>query len=137
MRLSRLVTLPLAGALLLAPVLATPAFAANHHTTRTTSRGTSHATPVARHAAKAHPVPFTAVGTVAGLDTTAGTITVAVRSGTRGLRGTTLTATVTSSARIIANDTAITLAQVAVGNTVTLGGTRSGTAFTATRVLVH
>jgi hypothetical protein len=133
MRLSRLVTLPLAGALLLAPALATPAFAASHHT----AHATSHATAAARHTAKTHPMPFTAVGTVTGLDTTADTITVAVRSGTRGLRGTTITATVTSSARILANDTAITLAQVAVGNRVTLGGTRSGTTFTATRVLVH
>jgi hypothetical protein len=131
MRFSRLVTLPLAGALLLTPVLATPAFAASHRT------HASQAATVARHAAKARRVPFNAVGTVVGVDTTASTITVAVRSGTRGLRGTTVTAGVTSSARIIANDTAITLAEVAVGNTVTVGGTRAGTTFTATRVLVH
>jgi hypothetical protein len=128
MNFSRLAALPLAGALVLAPALATPAFAA-HHTTRSAS--------VTRHTAKVHRVPFTGVGTVSAVDTTAGTITVAVRNGTRGLRGTTITATVTSTARIIANDAPIALADVPVGGTVTVSGTRSGSAFTATRVLVH
>jgi hypothetical protein len=133
MRFSRLVGLPLSGVLLLTPVLATPAFAAGHHTARTTSHGSA----AAHHTAKVHRVPFNAVGTVTGLDATASTITVAVHSGTRGLRGTTVTATVTSNAHIVADDTAITLTQVAVGSTVTIGGTRAGTTFTATRILVH
>jgi hypothetical protein len=129
MRLSRLLALPLAGALVLAPALATPAFAASHHNARTVA--------VSHHAAKVRRVPFNAVGTVTAVDPAVGTITVAVRSGTRGLRGTTITATVTPGAHIIANDAPITLADVAVASTVTLGGTRSGSAFTATRVLVH
>ena len=124
MKLYRLAALPLAGALALAPVLATPAFAA-------------HAKPHAAHATRVRPVPFTAVGTLTAVDASAGTVTVSVRSGTRSLRGQTVTVTVAARARVRLGETATTLAALPTGGTVTVVGTRTGGTLTASRVLAH
>ncbi|OLB80516.1 MAG: hypothetical protein AUI14_06470 [Actinobacteria bacterium 13_2_20CM_2_71_6] len=132
MQLHRLAVLPLAGALVLGPVLATPAFAA--HSTR---HAAVHAHEVHRHASARRALPFTVVGTLSAVDTSAGTVTVAVRSGTRDLRGQSVTATVTATARILVADVPVTLADLSVGSAVTVSGTRAGGVLTATRVLGH
>jgi len=131
--LHRLAVLPLAAALVLGPVLAAPAFAA--HSTR---HAAVHASAsVHRHASARRALPFTVVGTLSAVDTTAGTVTVAVRSGTRDLRGQSVTATVATTARILVADVPVTLADLSVGSTVTVSGTRAGGVLTATRVLGH
>ena len=108
MKLYRLAALPLAGVLILGPVLATPAFAAHptktsSHTARSTGHGSAHAKKP-----ETRPVPFTAVGTLTAVDTTGATVTVAVRSGNRDLRGHGVTVTISTTAKIQLNDAAAT-----------------------------
>ena len=132
MKLSRrLAVLPVAAGLIAGPVLAAaPAFAAGHAKAHAT-------THVKAHATKSHVrrTPFTAVGTVAAVDPTAGTVTVTVKSATRDLRGKTLPATVTPTTKVVLNDVVVTLADVPVGAHVVVVGTRAGTALTATKVI--
>ncbi len=137
MKLYRLAALPLAGVLILGPVLATPAFAAHptktsSHTAKSTGRASAHAKkPTAR------PVPFTAVGTLSAVDSTGATVVVAVRSGNRDLRGHSVTVTISTTAKIRLNDAAATLDTLPVGSAVTLVGTRTGDVLTATKVLAR
>lgn len=134
MKLYRLAALPLAGALILGPVLATPAFAAHptktrNHTVTSTSRSLPAKKPVTR--------PFTVVGTISAVDSVNATVTVAVRAGSRDLRGQTVAVAVGTAAKIRLDGSAATLDTLPAGAAVTLHGTRSAAVLTATKLLAH
>jgi hypothetical protein len=111
------------GAVLLTPALAAPAFAA-----------TSHSAAASHHKGKPAKTKFAAVGTLAGVDAAAGSITMTVKGGNKDLRGSTLTLSVAPGARIRRDDNAATLAELQVGDKVAVAGTRSASGLTAARV---
>jgi uncharacterized membrane protein len=125
----RLLTAAFAGALF-AGAMATPAFAAEHAGTKTAK---DH--KVVAKAQQRRKTPFTVVGTVSAVDPTAGTVSVAVRSGMRDLRGRTVTVTVTGSTRVRYNDAAASLSTLPVGARVTVVGTRGDSGLTAAKVV--
>ncbi|BEL02236.1 hypothetical protein Q0Z83_004270 [Actinoplanes sichuanensis] len=78
--------------------------------------------------------PFQASGTVTGVDAAAGTVTVAARSGTKDVRGKTVTMTVAADARIVLNGKKVKLAALAAGLKVSVTGTRTDTAYLAGKI---
>ncbi|GGN42301.1 hypothetical protein FHR83_007256 [Actinoplanes campanulatus] len=79
-------------------------------------------------------VAFQASGTITAVDASAGTITVAARSGTKDVRRKTVTMTVPAGARIILNGKKITVAGLGAGQKVSVTGTRAGTAYTVSKI---
>jgi hypothetical protein len=77
---------------------------------------------------------FAATGTVTAVSVADRTVTIKVRGGTKGLRGTTVTVTVASNARIRVNGKSATVAGLATGYGITVTGTRSGSDYLAARV---
>ncbi|WP_432492640.1 hypothetical protein [Kineococcus auxinigenes] len=74
-------------------------------------------------------------GTVSAVDAAAGTLTVTVRGGRdKSLRGKELVVAVAESAKIVRDDAAVELAEIAVGDHVSVKGTRGTAGPTATRV---
>lgn len=83
------------------------------------------------HTSKPAKVAFTATGTITAVDTTAGTLTVAVKGGTKDVRGKTVTVAVGATTRIRVGGARKTLADLAAGYRVTVVGARQDTAYTA------
>jgi hypothetical protein len=146
MRLRHLAILPLAAALSIGPLLATPADAAGHAAGKSTPAATKKTTPAAKPTSRPQPAkptkpakpanaaaPFSATGTLTGVDPTALTVTLLVKGG-KDARGTSLTVAVSSTARINLNDTPSTLAALPLGAHVAVSGTTSNTVRTASRI---
>ncbi len=77
---------------------------------------------------------FTASGSVTAVNPAAGTVTVAAKGGTKDVKGSVVTVTVPSTARIVLDDAPATLGALAVGFRITVTGTKLGTAYTAAKV---
>jgi hypothetical protein len=84
--------------------------------------------------AKPVQVTFAANGTVTAVDAVAGTVVVAVKGGTKDVKGSSLTVVVPAAARIVLDDAPATLAQVQPGFRITVTGVRSGTGHTAAKI---
>ncbi|MBB2946943.1 hypothetical protein FB565_006711 [Actinoplanes lutulentus] len=77
---------------------------------------------------------FSATGTVTAVDAAKGTVTVAVKGGTKDVKGRTVTIGVPSSVRILLNGKKVAVSALAAGNKITVAGTRIDAAYTATKV---
>ncbi|MBW6439684.1 hypothetical protein KZ829_38745 [Actinoplanes hulinensis] len=127
------VTLPAAG-------VGGVAYAQSSSATASAAKKPAAAKPTKAKPTKAKPtkaprkVAFQASGTITAVDVSAGTITVAARSGTKDVRGKTVTMTVPAGARIILNGKKITVAGLGAGQKVSVTGTRAGTAYTVTKI---
>lgn len=82
----------------------------------------------------ARKVAFSATGTVTAVDAAKSTVTVAVKGGTKDVRGRSVTVSVPSSVRILLNGKRIQVSALAAGNKITVVGTRVDAAYTATKV---
>jgi hypothetical protein len=80
-------------------------------------------------------VKFAANGTVTAVDVAAGTVTVAVKSGTKDVKGRTVRFNVPSTAKIVVNNGQKTLSRLGAGQQITLTGMRAGSTYTAARVV--
>ena len=87
-----------------------------HHAAKTHS---SH-----KHHGKPAPVRFTATGTVTSVDSTAGTVTLADKGGSRDLHGKTVTVTVSATTKVTLDDAPATLDKIQPGDHVAANGTR-------------
>jgi phage baseplate assembly protein gpV len=90
------------------------------------------------HAAK-KPKPdkktnFQASGTVTAVDVAGGKLTVAARSGTKDVRGKTVTMSVAAGARIVLNGKKVKLDALVAGLRVSVTGTRSDIAYLAGKI---
>jgi phage baseplate assembly protein gpV len=79
-------------------------------------------------------VNFQASGSITKVDTAAGTLTVAARSGTKDVRGKTVTMKVAADARIVLNGKKVKLDVLAAGQKVSVTGTRVDAAYTAAKI---
>jgi hypothetical protein len=77
---------------------------------------------------------FTAVGSVAAVDSGGATVTVVANAGTKGTRGRTVTIAVPAGARIRVSGKDAGLAAVQQGFRITVVGVRIGTAYTASKI---
>ncbi|HEY0000656.1 MAG TPA: hypothetical protein VGB74_09390 [Actinoplanes sp.] len=77
---------------------------------------------------------FEATGTVKAVNAAAGTVTVAVKGGTKEVRGKTVTVKVPPTVRIVVNGARKTLADIGTGFQIAVGGTQTGTVYLATKV---
>lgn len=84
--------------------------------------------------AKVVKVEFTASGVVTAVDAGAGTVTVAVKGGTKDVRGRTVVIVLAPGARIVVDDAPATAGDVEVGFRITVRGTRTGAVHTASKV---
>jgi hypothetical protein len=89
---------------------------------------TSHGKPTAKPVKK---VKFSASGTVKAVDATVRTVTIAVKGGTKDVKGRTIVVKVPSTVRVVVNGGRRGLAEVAAGFTVTVTGVRAGDVYTA------
>ncbi len=126
-----------AGIIVPAATLATSATAKPATRPAAVQKAKPKATPPRPTKAPAKPVKasFSANGTVTAVGT--GTLTLAVKGGTKDVKGASVTVAVPSTAKIVAEDAPATLADVQVGYRVSVTGTKVGTVYTATRVQVH
>jgi hypothetical protein len=158
MRFQRLAVLPVATAALALPLMfVTPANAASTAQRPPAASATTKPTTVAKPTKDAKPakavkpakpvkpvkpttkpkavkVSFTATGSITAVDAAAGTVTVAVKGGTKELHRTTITVGVATDARVKLDDATVTLASLAAGQHVAITGTRVDTVFTAAKV---
>jgi hypothetical protein len=96
----------------------------------------------AKNKGKAHKPPLKPVrkavvyaGTLTAVDSGASTLTLAVTGGNdKSVRGTSLTITVPTSARVLCDDHAATLADLTVGDSVNVKAARTGTVTIVVRV---
>jgi hypothetical protein len=79
-------------------------------------------------------IAFQASGTISAVDAGAGTITVAVRSGTKDVRGKSVTMSVPAGATIVLNGKKVTVSALSAGIKVSLTGTRVDAAYTVARI---
>ncbi|WP_306216050.1 hypothetical protein [Actinoplanes sp. RD1] len=86
---------------------------------------------VSAPAKKKQTTAFAATGTVTAVDTTAGTVTLYAKGGTKNVRRQTVTVSVPEEAKIRVNGRKATLAAVAVGYRVEVAGRGDGTTWTA------
>ncbi|BCY09330.1 hypothetical protein [Actinoplanes sp. L3-i22] len=77
---------------------------------------------------------FAANGSITAVDSTLGTVTVAVKAGTKDVKGHTVSILLPSSVRIVLNGAPATAADLKAGFRITVTGTRSGTVYTASKV---
>nr|WP_296072190.1 hypothetical protein [uncultured Actinoplanes sp.] len=91
----------------------------------------SHGKPTAKPVKK---VKFSASGTVKAVDAAARTVTIAVKGGTKDVRGRTVTVKVPSDVKVVVNGGRRGLAEVAPGFTVTVTGVRAGDVYSAEKV---
>jgi hypothetical protein len=85
-----------------------------------------HAKPMRHH--------FAAVGSVAVVDSTGATVTVAATAGTKDAKGHTVTIAVPAVARILVNGKRAGVAALQQGYRITVTGTRVGTAYIADKI---
>ncbi len=98
--------------------------------THKAGKGKSHS-----HKAKKVRTAFRLHGTVAAVDTAAGTLTFTVKGGRdKALRRTAVTVTVASNAKVTRDDAVVTLADVVAGDRVNVKGNKVDGVYTAYRV---
>jgi hypothetical protein len=100
------------------------------------ARPASQPSAVKSHGKHAKPVRqvFTAVGSVAGVDSGGGTVTVVATAGTKGTKGHTVTIAVPAGARIRVSGKDTGLTAIQQGFRITVVGVRIGTAYTASKI---
>jgi hypothetical protein len=87
--------------------------------------------------AKPAKVTFAANGSVTAVSADAATITVAVKSGTKDVKGRTVIISVPSTTRIVVNGAGRALSALAAGYRITVTGTHVGSAYTAAKIEAH
>jgi hypothetical protein len=86
------------------------------------------------HVSKPAKIVFTAAGTITAVDTTAGTLTVAAKGGTKDVRGKTVTIVAGPATSIRVGGVRKTLADLVSGERVAVVGVRQDTVYTAIRI---
>ena len=141
MRLRRTAIAAVMGAGIIVPALSTAAVAFAQPASVARPASVLKAAPKTTRITKpVKTVRFEASGTVTALDDAAGVVTLQARvtfkNGKRTVKKTVITTvTVAANARIVVNGAKATLASVAVGQRIVVTGTRSGTDYTATKVV--
>jgi hypothetical protein len=79
-------------------------------------------------------VAFAANGSVTAVNAGSALITVAVKSGTKDVKGRTVTISVPPGARVVVNGAGKTLSAVAAGYRITVTGTHVGSLYTAAKI---
>ncbi|MCY1143542.1 hypothetical protein OWR29_36550 [Actinoplanes sp. Pm04-4] len=87
--------------------------------------------------AKPAKVSFAATGSVTAVDLGSSTVTVAVKSGTKDVKGRTVSISVPASARIVVNGGGRTLGAVSAGFRITVTGSHVGSLYTAAKIQAH
>ncbi|MCO8275961.1 hypothetical protein M1L60_35825 [Actinoplanes sp. TRM 88003] len=87
--------------------------------------------------AKPAKVKFAANGTVTAVDLDQATVTVAVKSGTKDVKGRTVSITVPTTTRINVDGGGKTLSAIAAGYRITVTGSHAGPLYTAAKIQAH
>jgi hypothetical protein len=95
---------------------------------------THHAATTPTKPAKPAKVAFAANGSVTAVISSDATITVAVKSGTKDVKGQTISISVPTTSRIVVNGARKNIADLGVGYRITVTGTHVGSLYTAARV---
>jgi hypothetical protein len=77
---------------------------------------------------------FAANGSVAAVSAADASVTVAVKSGTKDVKGQSITIGVASTTRIVVNGARKTLSDLAAGYRITVTGTHTGSLYTAAKI---